>query len=320
VTELERQERTERRAVAAANIRIDAATAEVLRGFDAVDVEALLLKGASIAQWLYAGNRGYTDCDVWVRPGQAEPAERVLRELGFEPYVDEGGLPDWWREHGTEWTRGVDAVCVDLHRTLPGVGVDAESAWLTLSRRTETVVVARYPARALAAPGRALHIALHAAQHGQASGKVRADLERAVEVVEEPVWMHARGLANELAATDAFAAGLRLLPAGAVLADRLELPPIRSVKVALHASTPPPIALGFDQLAQARGLQARARIVARKFVPPPGFMRHWYPPAARSRRQLAFAYVYRPIWLVRNAPRGWRTWRETRRRIRAGRA
>jgi hypothetical protein len=304
--------------VAAANIRIDAATAEVLRGLEAVDVSALLLKGASISQWLFHGARGYTDCDLWIRPGEAQSAERVLRELGFEPHIDEAGLPDWWREHGSEWTRGVDGVCLDLHRTLPGVGVDAESAWRTLSRTTETVFVAHYPARALSVPARALHIALHAAQHGQAWGKVLADLERAVEVVEEPVWRRARELGAELAATDALAAGLRLLPAGAALAERLELPPNRSVEVALHASTPPPIALGFEQLAQAHGSRAKARIVARKVVPPPGFMRHWYPPAARSRRQLAVAYFYRPIWLIRNSPRGWRAWWDTRRRIRVG--
>ena len=318
VWEPEGQERLERRAVAAANIRIDAATAEVLRGLQAARVEVLLLKGASIAQWLYDGNRAYTDCDLWIRPGATEQAERILAGLGFEAYVDEAGLPDWWLEHASAWTRSVDGVCVDLHSTLPGVGVDAEAAWRTLSRATETMIVARYPARALSPPARALHIALHVAQHGQTWGKALDDLERAVDVVEEPVWMGARALAEELEATDALAAGLRLIPAGVALADRLDLSPNRSVKVALHARPRAPIALGIEQLAQANGWLARARIVARKLVPPRGFMRHWYPPAAGSRRQLVFAYVYRPIWLLRNAPHGWREWRRARRRVRAG--
>jgi hypothetical protein len=307
----------ERRAVAASNLRIDAATAEVLGALEAADVEALLLKGATIARWLYDGTRGYTDSDLWVRPGDVDGAERILRSLSFEESVDRTGLPDWWQEHGSEWTRSLDGVCVDLHRTLPGLGVDPELAWRTLSARSETVPVAGYPARALGRSGRALHLALHAAQHGEAWGRVLADLEHALEVVDQSVWKEAAALAAELGAIDGLGAGLRLVPAGAALAGRLQLPANRSVEVALHASSPPPIALGFDQLARAGKTRARVRIVVRKVVPPPGFMRHWYPPAAQSRRRLVVAYLYRPIWLLRNAPPGWRAWRAARRRVRA---
>lgn len=302
--------------VAASNLRIDAATAEVLGALEGADVEALLLKGATIARWLYDGARGYTDCDLWVRPGDVDCAERILRRLGFEEWVDRRGLPDWWQEHGSEWTRSLDGVCVDLHRTMPGLGVDPEVAWHTLSATSETVPVAGYPARALGRPGRALHLALHAAQHGEAWGRVLADLEQALEVADEPVWNDAAVLAAELGATDAFGAGLRLVPAGAALADRLHVPANRSVEVALHVSSPPPTALGFEQLARAGQTGARVRIVARKVIPPPGFMRHWYPPAARSRRRLVVAYLYRPIWLLRNASHGWRAWRDARRRLR----
>jgi len=306
------QNRTARRAVVANNIRVDAATAEVLGSFQDAGVEALLLKGPSIARWLYAGTRSYVDSDLWVRPRDMAAAEAILRALGFEKWVDERGLPTWWRAHGSEWIRNIDGVCVDLHRWLPGLGVDAESAWRILSTTTETVVVGGYPARALAPPARALHVVLHAAHHGKRSGKVLADLERALELVDESTWRGAADLAAKLAATEAFAVGLRLLPAGAVLADRLRLPANRSVEVALRASTPPPIALGFAQIARARGLRASSRIVVRKFVPPPGFIRHWYPAAARSRRHLALAYIYRSAWLLRNAPRGYRAWRQAR--------
>jgi len=319
VRDSEASDRAERRAVAAGNLRIDAATAEVLGEFRAIGVEALLLKGPSIARWLYDGTRGYTDCDLWVRPGNGEAAERVLRGLGYEKAVDKGGLPDWWQEHGSDWTRSADGVCVDLHRTLPGVGVDAESAWRTLSATTETLEVACYPARALSLPARALHIALHAAHHGPAWGAVLADLERACDRVDDTVWVQGAALAEELAALDGFGAGLRLLPAGSALADRLDLPPNRSVEVALQARTTPPTALGFEQLRSARGPWARAKIVTRKLVPPPGFMRHWSPAAAQGRRQLVRAYFRRALWLLRAAPRGWRAWREARREVRAGR-
>jgi hypothetical protein len=84
------------------------------------------------------------------------------------------------------------------------------------------------------------------------------------------------------------------MPRGAELADRLSLPSTQSVKVTLHSSTPPPIALGFEQLASAPSLREFLSIMARKAVPPPGFMRDWWPPAGRNRRMLALAYIYRP--------------------------
>jgi len=314
----EHADQVERRAVAAGNLRIDAATAEVLTEFEAAGVESRLLKGASISQWLFHGRRGYMDCDLWIRPGAEEQAEGALVRLGFEKHTDEGGLPDWWQEHGSDWVRSLDGVCVDLHRTLPGIGVDPESAWATLAPDAEIVEVGRRPAQALGKPGRALHIALHAAHHGAGWRTVLVDLERAVEQVDERVWADAAALADQLAATDAFGAGLRLIPAGEALADRLGLPENQSVEVAIHARTSTTIALGFDQLSRAHGPRAKAEVLARKVVPPPGFMRHWYPPAGRSRWQLAFAYLYRPVWLVINAPRGWRAWREARRSVQAG--
>ena len=170
--------------------------------------------------------------------------------------------------------REVDAVCVDLHRTLPGVGVEPDSAWRTPSATTETLEVGRYPARTLSQPARALLIALHAAHHGGLANS-SDDLERAVDRLENSMWAEAARLADEVGATDAFSAGLRLLPEGAALARRLDLPANRSVQVALHVGRPPPVALGFEQLARAGGPWARAKVLARKFVPPPGFMRHW---------------------------------------------
>jgi hypothetical protein len=128
-------------------------------------------------------------------------------------------------------------------------------------------------------------------------------------------WKRAAVLAEELEAIDAFASGLRLLPEGAALADQLGLPSSQSVRTALHAATPPPVALGFDQLATSTSMRARVGIVAHKLVPPPGFIRYWWPPAARNRVFLVAGYLYRPLWLLRHAPAGWRAWREAQRRV-----
>jgi hypothetical protein len=292
----------------------------VLRTVAASGIECLLLKGRSVDAWLYPdGDRlPYLDVDLLVRPGDEQAATQVLRGLGFEPRFDEDTLPDWWREHAVGWGRALDGVIVDLHHTIVGVGVDATTLWTALAADTDTVDVAGYRAPTLALPGRALLLALHAAQHGLNGARFFADLDRALERADDHVWPHAAALAAGVNASDAFAAGLRLRPAGEMVAARLGLPAGGSVEVAIRATTAPPVALGFEQLARAGGWRARAAIVRHKLVPPAAFIRHWWPPAEHSRWMLALGYAYRPLWLLRNAPRGWRAWRVARRGVRGG--
>lgn len=308
------EEPSEKAAVIGENLRVDAATAEVLDALDAAGIEALLLKGPSIARWLYSADdpRPYNDCDLLVGPDQIEPAAEVLTRLGFARRFDDRDLPSWWRAHSTEWWRAGHGVAVDLHRSLPGIGVDTQEAWRLLSAATETLHVVGHPARALALPARALHVALHAAQHGIAFAKATRDLQRAVQQLDESVWHSTAEMADRLQATSVLELGLRLTPEGHELAARLGLTPSASVAAVLQASSPPPVALGLEQLARARGLRARAGIVWRKLVPPPSFMRHWHPMAARGRRGLLRAYLYRPVWIVRSTPRAVRAWRGAR--------
>lgn len=301
-------------------LRIDAVTAEVMQGLTDSGVPALVLKGPSLVQWLYpqAERRTYGDTDILIRSGSEDAARRVLREHGFEHRWDENPMPDWWQEHASEWFRAEDGVLVDLHRRLVGVGADDGTAWAILSADTDELVVGGRPVPALSLPGRAFHIALHVAQHGAKVGIGIEDLRRALEVADYSVWQEAAALAARLEATDAFAAGLRLAPDGARMADRLGLPETASVEVALRAATVPPVALGFEQLSRAHGLRARAGIIWRKLFPPREFIVHWHPAAADSRRALALAYIRRPFWILRGAPRGFRAWRQARRKVRRG--
>jgi hypothetical protein len=304
-------------AVVADRLRVDAITAEVLRAFGAAGVESLLLKGPSIARWLYSGNdaRPYQDCDLLVPPAQLERAETILQSLGFTKRFDDDRMPAWWREHAGEWWRHDDGAYVDLHHTLPGIAVDDQVAWRELSATTVTIIVGGHPAPALGLPARTLHVALHAVHHGVGWNQPMADLERALAEVDESVWRAAAELAGRLGATEAFAAGLRLTPAGRDLAVRLQLPSTVSVETALRASTPPPVALGFEQLARAPGVRARAEIVWRKFVPPADFVRHWYPAGSGGRFYLLRAYLYRPVWILRRVPQALRAWRRARREV-----
>jgi peptidoglycan/xylan/chitin deacetylase (PgdA/CDA1 family) len=302
--------------ITATNLRVDAVTAEVLRGFEAAGVQSMLLKGISVTRWLSTHDRPrpYQDSDLLVRTADLGAAERALGELGFRPLINEREMPEWWRDHSATWWRAKDSAKVDLHRTLIGVGATPEELWETLSAHTETIEVGGHPARVLSIPARAFHLALHAGQHGADWDRPLADVELAIEAADEASWQSAADLADSLRATAAFAAGLRLVEPGRALADRLGLPTKLPTEVALRAGSPPPVALGIEQVARARGVRARLEILWRKLVPPASFMRHWSPLARRSTLGLLLAYLWRPIWLLARLPAGFSAWRAARRR------
>jgi hypothetical protein len=164
--------------------------------------------------------------------------------------------------------------------------------------------------------GLAVVVALHAAQHGVWVEKPLDDLGRALELLPDEIWAAASALAARLAATPAFATGIRMLAPGEELATRLDLPAGGSVETTLRASTAPPTALGFDWLARTPGGRAKVRLVVRKLVPDAAFMRAWSPVARRGPVGLAAAYVWRLLWLARHAPSGFRAWRQARRAVR----
>ena len=148
-----------------------------------------------------------------------------------------------------------------------------------------------------------LHVALHAAHHTEA--KPLEDLRRALMIAGEELWIGAWTLARELGGAPVFATGLRRLPEGAALANRLGIgADVRSPRHDIRHDRVP-TAEGIDELLQpGLGLGQRVRIVARELVPRPEFMRWWLPLARRGRLGLVLAYAWRWIWLAWNAPRG----------------
>ena len=292
----------------------------MLDSFDRAGVHAIMLKGPSIARWLYTDGteRPYNDCDLLVAPVEFDAAGQALRSLGYEPLLDRWGLPAWWYGHAVPWTHPGGGVGVDLHRTLIGVGIDPAAAWRVLSADTDSVVVAERIVPCLGLPARAMYVALHAAQHGPGT-QPALDLERALATGDDELWLGAAVVAAQLDATAAFVAGLRLTPAGARLATRLALPDVRSVTTELRASTPPPLALGFEQLARARTMRARAGIVWRNLAPSPSLLRRSDPSAPGGRRGLLVAHMRRLAWLARHAPRGFEAWYRVHRTVRRDR-
>ncbi len=293
---------------------MDAVTAEVVTALSEAGVRAIVLKGPSLASWLYEdGIRHYLDSDLLVDPGHVSAAEAVLESLRFE-HLPLDDIPHDRPWHAHAWVRRGTGTGVDLHRTLIGAGVAPAEVWRILSDETEPMRVGGLEVEVLNLPARGLHVALHAAADGVRTIKPLTDLAKALERAPEDVWRGASALAARLEATQAFAAGLRLLPAGEALAARLGLPEQRSVEIALRADAAPPLSLGFEWLSSTPGLWRKLRFLGRKLVPPPAFMRAWSPLAEkRGRLGLAVAYLWRPVWLLRHAAPAFRAWWRARR-------
>jgi hypothetical protein len=299
------------RLVAARTLAVDFLTANITQQLEDDGIESILLKGPAVANWLYHGRpaRGYGDSDLLVSPENWERAQELLQELGFVDALGPLAHPRMESITSYSWVRGEDNV--DLHCSLWGLGAEPAKVWEVLSARTAPMKVGGREVRVLAPAPRALHVGLHAAQHGIEAGKTRYDLELAIEHLPEEVWVEAAGIAAELDATPAFATGLAVTPEGTALAERLGIASARSTE-ALLAAAPVPMAQGFNQLAKAPGLRAKLALVVEELFPTPSFMRWWSPMARRGPVGLAAAYLWRPIWFVLRAPPGFLTWRRAR--------
>ncbi len=290
---------------------VDRLTAELADAFDRREIACILLKGPVLARWLYADGsvRSYSDCDLLVAPDQIPAAQRVLGELGFHDTASPMAHP---RLESHEWRRGEHHV--DLHSTLIGIRASPRAVWETLSPLTETTVVGGAPVRVLSVPPRALHVVLHAAQHGRAEPKPLEDLRRALEVVPESMWLEVAALARRLHAVEAFATGLRLLPQGTAVASRLGLASVASADATLRLE-PVPLALALEHLASTPGWKPRLQIVLQELFPTAAFMRWWSPLARRGSAGLMAAYCWRPLWLLAHLVPGVVAWRRARRGV-----
>jgi hypothetical protein len=277
-----------RKALAAARrLTLEGTAARIVGALGVAGVHCVLLKGPTLSE-LYHGVRPYNDVDILVAPEAVGAAEAVLGELEFELRHDD--------PHSRIWSRaGVD---VDLHTTLIGAHADPVFLWEALSNRTETFSLGGANVERLNPAGRALHVTLHAAQHGTEEPKPREDLRRALEHFPEDTWAEAARLAAEVGAQPAFWNGLAMEPAGREMQTRLGLAKgVSRTETELRAATPPPTAVGLLRLSKTRGSKAKAALVWREAFPSAAFLRAWSPLARRGSLGLALAYIWRPIWI-----------------------
>ncbi len=300
-------------------LAVDAVTAEVVTAMRGAGIRPVLLKGPSIGAWLYGDGavRPYGDSDLLVSPESYKRAGNVLSALGFRSlgYLSQQHLDsDAWRRS--------DHAFVDLHRSLVGAGALPEIVWEELATDTQIQRVGGIDVEVLGIPQRALHVALHAAQHGVDDESPLEDLRRAVRTVDEGVWREAAEIARRIDALPAFATGLRLEPDGALLGERLQLPADRRALVVLRSGPQVPVAITLERLASEGSFRARARLLLAALFPSPSYMRKWAAggrvggwsnAARRGPIGLALAYMWRPIWILLRLPRAIAAVRRARR-------
>ncbi len=292
------------------NVAIDRLAAEIASAFAAAGIETLVLKGPVLAAWLYPGEiRPYGDADLMVSPRDWEAAVAILERRGFSDHLGPLAHPRMESFASTAFLRGEDNL--DLHCMLHGLDGDPERIWEAFLDGAKPQLIGGAELRVPGRPALALHVGLHAAHHVE--GKPIEDLRRALSVADEETWQGALRLAERLDGLPTFASGLRLLPAGAELTRRLEIPAeVRSTRHEIRFQGVP-TAEGIDNLLQpGLGLRQRAGIVAGELFPRPEFMRWWSPLARRGRLGLLFSYPWRWLRLAVQAPRGFWSVRRAR--------
>jgi hypothetical protein len=268
-------------------LAVDAVGAEVIAAFRAAGIPSILLKGRSIARWLYPrGGRSYGDTDVLVQEGDVVAAEAVLRRLGFVDIADEWASAEHMpheiartfvrplaperppeRGHGGK---------VDLHWSIHHVPRAPDVVWKTFNAHTTTLLLGDVETTALDTTALALHVVLHAAQHAKEK-HTGEDLRRAVSALSAEEWAEVAALAARLGVEDLLALGLRLDRAGEAVAQALGLPDPPAEELAAWTAYAPQGANSLDMLAAAPGLGAKVRVARWVLFPSPGRVRYEFP-------------------------------------------
>jgi hypothetical protein len=291
--------------------RLDRATAALFRALGTAGVDAVLLKGPALGRALYRADerRTYVDVDVLVAPADRAAARRTLLELGFFDAHEPLGIDDVGGVvHAETWLAGEGAdyqgTLVELHLWLPGATADPQEVWDALSAGREWVEV---DGLLVSCPGRpllAMGVALHAAQHGPSYAKGLAELALGLERWPMEVWEAAAELAARTGAVEAFAAGLRLVPEGAVRACALGLPATEGANWEIrNAGSRPRGTFHLRAFLEAGGPRARLSVLRRSLLPKRAWIARQYPWAGRGGWRLAAAYSLHvaraPLWALR---------------------
>lgn len=289
--------------------------AEVCWTLRQADVRPLVIKGPTIAEWLYPGEeRISADADILIPPSEWARAVEALLSRGFVDYA-EGVRGMEQTEHAQTLTRtdpDVGGHTVDLHRYFPGIDADAAEAFELLWGRSSAAEQAGVPVTYPDVPSRLLIVVLHAAR-GALTPKVLEDLRRAWRREGMGLFRSAGALASELDALPAFRVGLESVPetqhlvAELGLAD-VEVPPLWRLQNEMAPGT----AIHLEQ-ALERPWTERPGFVLRWLFPSPATMRLRDASVGEGPWALSRAYVSRLALGVRAVPSSVRAVRAARR-------
>lgn len=293
------------------NLLLDQAAANAVAALALAGVPSILLKGPSIASWLYGSeHRGYTDVDLLVSPASREQAVKVLDRLGYV-HLLAGADPSEYGMFEIELVRA-DGACIDLHHSLIGVRVPPARCWEILSGHVVDMRIAGQSVPVLDPVARTLHLALHLAQNGPRDTKALHDLERGAAQLPLFLWQDALALAQTLGALDAFAGGLTASSQAVGLRERLGVREPQDLEVLLRIAAVPQDVLQVHRLVQATSRAQRAQLLARKVWPTRVYMHTRYPVARRGGGALLHARLARMVALPLRAARALTHWRRAR--------
>lgn len=296
---------------------LEAAALELAEEFESAGVDYLLLKGPALARMLYTAgeHRGYKDIDFLLPPDQVAAGRRILSRLGYLNASEARGIVDVADVvHGEIWVRPnqrIGPLMVDLHRFLAGAEAPAPLVWSALAGRRVWMDFGGRRAAVLDREGLALHLATHASQHGPDDLQALGDLTRGLERLPAPAWHGAAELAREVQAQAAFAAGLRLVPAGAALAQELGLPESGRLDWEIrHRDIRPRGTFHVLAFGEARGISARLTVLRRALFPTREWLQYEHPWARRGRARLTAARALHllraPVWAAAALRFRWR--------------
>ena len=250
----------ERLALTARQLLLEDQACRAVRLLAAADVVSVVIKGPVTARLLYEHplEHPYNDIDLLVCPVDFERAKSLFLSAGFIDVAD--SAEEVYRaDNEAHLLRG--EVCIDLHSRLVGVPpARAQQAWEVLTASLDTLTIHGTDLPVFRPPARALHLPLHVAQSPDADKPLR-DLARGLKAFDVQIWESAYDLAVQVDAVPAFALGLRRLPQGVALAERLALPRWTAAESWLRLRGAPQEALALERLRSLTGIAERWRHV-----------------------------------------------------------
>ena len=134
------------------NLVNDRLTATIVAALRADGVRAIVLKGASIREWLYEEHeeRLSGDIDLLVPHSACDQVDACLRTLALR-YLGPSKVGHG-RAYVRLWEQPQTGALVELHQSISGIAADDASAWRVLSERTTLMPIDGEPAEVLDLP------------------------------------------------------------------------------------------------------------------------------------------------------------------------